>query len=211
VSNNEQKPSPFPHRLASSSYVWKWTSSCEKLKVSPVASWTLSRKMEKFIHDENIRLYRRLLAEATDAERRRVLLKLLADEEAKDQRPPERKQGWAFRRQHRQPPAGMLRGTAGNARPSPSNENGGCALIVMPSKTPQSDSIGPMMMQPVERPATPTQMLPIMPGTEGAMRRETETPAPEKKPRTRTDAVQAAMARIMRRNSLRKQREAQKS
>ena len=47
--------------------------------------------MEKFIHDENIRLYRRLLAEATDTERRRVLLKLLADEEAKDQRPPERK------------------------------------------------------------------------------------------------------------------------
>ena len=29
--------------------------------------------MEKFIHDENIRLYRRLLAEATDTERRRVL------------------------------------------------------------------------------------------------------------------------------------------
>jgi hypothetical protein len=49
--------------------------------------------MEKFIHDENIRLYRRVLAEATDAERRRVLLKLPADEEAKDQRPPERKQG----------------------------------------------------------------------------------------------------------------------
>jgi len=49
--------------------------------------------MEKFIHDENIRLYRRLLAEATDAERRMVLLKLQADEEAKDQRPPERKQG----------------------------------------------------------------------------------------------------------------------
>ena len=33
--------------------------------------------MEKFIHDQNIRLYRRLLADATDAERRRVLLKLL--------------------------------------------------------------------------------------------------------------------------------------
>jgi len=49
--------------------------------------------MEKFIHDENIRLYRRLLVEAADAERRRVLLKLLAEEEAKDQRPPERKQG----------------------------------------------------------------------------------------------------------------------
>jgi hypothetical protein len=54
-------------------------------------------------------------------------------------------------------------------------------------------------------------MLPIMPGTEGAKKRETKTPAPEKKPRTRTDAVQIAMARIMRRNSLRKQREAQKS
>ena len=49
--------------------------------------------MEKFIHDQNIQLYRRLLAEVTDAERRRVLLKLLADEEAKDERPPERKQG----------------------------------------------------------------------------------------------------------------------
>jgi hypothetical protein len=49
--------------------------------------------MEKFIHDENIRLYRRLLAEATDVERRRVLLKLLAEEEANDQRPPERRQG----------------------------------------------------------------------------------------------------------------------
>jgi hypothetical protein len=48
--------------------------------------------MEKFIHDENIRLYRRLLADATDAERRSVLLKLLAEEEAKDQHPPERKQ-----------------------------------------------------------------------------------------------------------------------
>ncbi len=81
----------------------------------------------------------------------------------------------------------------------------------MPSKTPKSDSTGPMMVQPVERPTTPTQMLPIMPGTGGALKRETKTPAPEKKPRTRTDAVQAAMARIMRRNSLRKQREAQKS
>jgi len=67
-----------------------------------------------------------------------------------------------------------------------------------------------MRMQPVERePTTPTQMLPIMPGNEGA--RETKTPAPEKKLRTTTDAVQAAMARIMRRNSLRKQRDAQKS
>jgi hypothetical protein len=40
--------------------------------------------MEKFIHRENIRLYRRRLAETSDAEKRQILLKLLADEEAKD-------------------------------------------------------------------------------------------------------------------------------
>jgi hypothetical protein len=40
--------------------------------------------MEKFIHRENIRLYRKLLAETSDAEKRQILLKLLADEEAKD-------------------------------------------------------------------------------------------------------------------------------
>jgi len=67
-----------------------------------------------------------------------------------------------------------------------------------------------MRMQPVERePTTPTQMLPIMPGTEGVFVKKTATP--EKKPRTRTDAVRAAMAKITRRNSLRKQRDAQKS
>jgi hypothetical protein len=43
--------------------------------------------MEKFIHDENIRLYRKLLAEATYADRREILLKLLAEQEAKDLRP----------------------------------------------------------------------------------------------------------------------------
>jgi hypothetical protein len=63
--------------------------------------------MEKFIHDENIRLYRRLLA---DAERRRVLLKLLAEEEAKDQRPPERTQAGLSLRAATAP-AGLQRGT----------------------------------------------------------------------------------------------------
>ena len=64
-------------------------------KAESIACRDLNAEPEngKVIHDENIRLYRRLFAEATDAERRRVLLKLLADEEAKDQRPPERKQG----------------------------------------------------------------------------------------------------------------------
>lgn len=39
--------------------------------------------MEKSIHDEDIRLYRKLLAEPTDAERREILLELLATEDAK--------------------------------------------------------------------------------------------------------------------------------
>ena len=48
--------------------------------------------MERFIHRQNLVLYRRLLAESNVAEvkdggRHRVLLKLLVDEEAKDQQP----------------------------------------------------------------------------------------------------------------------------
>jgi hypothetical protein len=40
--------------------------------------------MEGFVRQENVRLYRKLLAETSDAEKRQMLLKLLADEEAKD-------------------------------------------------------------------------------------------------------------------------------
>ena len=40
--------------------------------------------MEKFVHNENLKLYRKLLAETTDAQKRQTLLKLLADEEAKE-------------------------------------------------------------------------------------------------------------------------------
>jgi hypothetical protein len=58
-------------------------------------------------------------------------------------------------------------------------------------------------------------MLPIMPdargGMEGEPKDETRTAAAEKKQRTRTDAIRAALAKITRRNSLRKQRAAQKS
>jgi hypothetical protein len=39
--------------------------------------------MEEFIHRENLILFKRRLAEAEDDGQRRVLLKLLADEEAK--------------------------------------------------------------------------------------------------------------------------------
>jgi hypothetical protein len=86
----------------------------------------------------------------------------------------------------------------------------------MPNKRLPSDKTGPMGMQPADRgPTAPTQMLPIMPGTTGGMERElkaeTKTAAAEKKQRTRTDAMSAALAKITRRNSLRKQRAAQKS
>jgi len=49
--------------------------------------------MDKFVHRENIKLYRKLLAETTDTQKRQMLLKLLADEEAKDKRPPEKNRG----------------------------------------------------------------------------------------------------------------------
>lgn len=49
--------------------------------------------MERFVHKENLKLYRKLLAETTDEQKRQTLLKLLADEEAKDAQPPEKKQG----------------------------------------------------------------------------------------------------------------------
>lgn len=43
--------------------------------------------MEEFVHGENLKLYRKLLDETTDAEKRQILLRLLADEEAKDTQP----------------------------------------------------------------------------------------------------------------------------
>jgi hypothetical protein len=43
-----------------------------------------ARVMERFIQQENIRRYRKLLEEERDEEKRNVIRKLLADEEAKD-------------------------------------------------------------------------------------------------------------------------------
>lgn len=40
--------------------------------------------MERFIHDENIRRYRKLLEEEQDEEKRNFIRKLLAEEEAKE-------------------------------------------------------------------------------------------------------------------------------
>jgi hypothetical protein len=49
--------------------------------------------MERFVHKENLKLYRKLLTETSDEQKRQTLLKLLADEEAKDAQPAEKKQG----------------------------------------------------------------------------------------------------------------------
>jgi hypothetical protein len=43
--------------------------------------------MKHFIREENLKLFRDRLNETTDPEQRRVLLKLLADETVKDERP----------------------------------------------------------------------------------------------------------------------------
>lgn len=40
--------------------------------------------MERFIHNENMRLYRRLLEEEKNEDKRAVIRKLLAEEEARD-------------------------------------------------------------------------------------------------------------------------------
>lgn len=65
-----------------------------------------------------------------------------------------------------------------------------------------------MVMQPVAHDQTaPTPMLPVMP----AVGTEANVTAAKKKHLTRNEAVRAAKARITRRKSLRKQREAQKT
>jgi hypothetical protein len=72
---------------------------------------------------------------------------------------------------------------------------------------PKDKSIaGPMRTQSIERAATAaTPALPMMP-TAGKQKK----PARPKPPPTRTDEVRVAKAKITRRNSLRKQREALK-
>ena len=74
---------------------------------------------------------------------------------------------------------------------------------MMPSRKPAS--AGPMNMQPVQR-GSAAPMLPQMPGI-GATRPNKPLP---KKQLTGSDAVRLAKAKTIRRNSLRKQRLAQK-
>jgi hypothetical protein len=86
------------------------------------------------------------------------------------------------------------------------NKFGRGALFVM--QKGKTRVAGPMSMQPVDHGSTmPAPLLPAMPSEIGIDHRKTSMPKTQK---TRTDAVRAAKARIMRRNSLRKQRLAQK-
>ena len=50
--------------------------------------------MEQFIHRQNLAHFRKLLAQATDEAQRRMLLKLIAEEEGKDQKSLNRRQPW---------------------------------------------------------------------------------------------------------------------
>jgi hypothetical protein len=79
-------------------------------------------------------------------------------------------------------------------------------LAVFRMQKSKPTSTVPMKMQPLERGSImPTQGLPMMP-TAG---KATKPPQPKQK-LARAEAVRAAKARIMRRNSLQKQRDAQK-
>ena len=90
--------------------------------------------------------------------------------------------------------------------PGTSNKCGINALSRMQKRKPLH--IGPMSMQPVDHSSTmPAPLLPAMPCAIGADRPNASQP--KMKP-TRIDAMRAAKARIMRRNSLQKQRQAQK-
>ena len=47
--------------------------------------------MDRYIHDQNLALYRKVLAETTDPTKRRAVLKLIADEQANVRAPTETK------------------------------------------------------------------------------------------------------------------------
>jgi hypothetical protein len=96
-----------------------------------------------------------------------------------------------------------LRFSPGSSVGEPLNELGSNELSLMPKR--KSPSTGPMSVQPIEHSSTAPTQLAMVP-TVGEQHR---TPLP-KKQQGRADAVRTANARIMRRNSLRTQRQAQK-
>jgi len=73
-----------------------------------------------------------------------------------------------------------------------------------------------MRVQPAEHGTTsPTQMLPALPTSKGEPHEEepaqTGSATPDQPAQSRTEAVRVARAKIIRRKSLRKQRDAQRS
>ena len=98
------------------------------------------------------------------------------------------------------------------------NENARRALTKMPKKPPPFDSTGPMGMQPVaHHPRAATPMLPMLPlakterkETKDETRQQPKVIAMQEELPNRAQAVRKARARITRRKSLRKQRDAQK-
>ena len=85
------------------------------------------------------------------------------------------------------------------------NVLGGNEFSRMPKNKP---TVGPMRTQPIERGSImPTQMSPLMPTV--GMGKTEKAPQPKEK-LTKTEAVRAAKARMMRLGSLLKQREALK-
>jgi hypothetical protein len=86
---------------------------------------------------------------------------------------------------------------------APSNESGLNELFMMPKSKPP---VEPMRTQPHEHGSTmPTPVLPLMPAA-GNVKKTVQS----KQERTRMDGVLVAKAKITRRNSLRKQRDALK-
>jgi hypothetical protein len=83
------------------------------------------------------------------------------------------------------------------------NELGSNELSLMPKR--ESPSTGPMGVQPIEHGSIAATQLAMVPTVGGQQR----SPLP-KAQQARADAVRRASARIMLRNSLRKQRQAQK-
>jgi hypothetical protein len=99
------------------------------------------------------------------------------------------------------------------------NKNHRRALSLMPKSRPRSNNqTRPMQMQPIAHHATaPSQMLPMMARAKrdemGAADRNAQQAAKAsrpKKPLARAGTLPAALAQVMRKKSLRKQREAQK-
>jgi hypothetical protein len=90
---------------------------------------------------------------------------------------------------------------------SRANKTGNNALSLMAK--PKLQSAGPMRIQPSCHGSTmPFPLQPAMPAPIAA---DNSVTPPSKSKLTRTEAVRIAKARIMRRNSLRKQRQAQKA